>query len=550
MKNPSCSYERPVQAILLLIIFVFVLAECLLALTPPVARDALIHHLAIPKLWLIHGGFYETPWAVYSYYPMNVDLLYLIPLAFGNDVIPHFIHMAFALGTAFLIYLYLNRRSGRTAGLLGTAMFVSTPVIAKLSTMAYVDLGLVFFTTASVLALAVWKESNYEKNGWLLASAVAMGLALGAKYNALLAWFFLTLAVVFLHARDTGRQTQSLRGGVLFFCISLALFAPWLIKNAILTGNPIYPLFKGIFGGYGADGQGTYSMVSGQAYMGMFKAREMLYGESIWEILLIPVRFFLQGQDHSPRYFDGVLNPILILAPPFAFIKRKFLADKLLFLGFAGFVVLMAFFLDQHRIRYILPAVPFAVILTVLGLENLCGFVSDKMPRFRPAGPAVLVLILVFLFGFNAAYLKNYVQAIDPFDFLLKKETREQFIARHDGSYPAIRYINENTAENAKIRLVLLAGRGYYLDRNYEENASFGMDIVQNLMKTAGDADAFQAYLRSLGCTHLLLRYDLVLQYLNEHYPPEQIRKLYDLLKKHTRMLFQDGHYAVFRIDF
>jgi hypothetical protein len=50
-------------------------------------------------------------------------------------------------------------------------------------------------------------------------------------------------------------------------------------------------------------------------------------------------------------------------------------------------------------------------------------------------------------------------KAIDPFDFLLKKETREQFIARHDGSYPAIRYINENTAENAKIRLVLLAGR-------------------------------------------------------------------------------------------
>ncbi len=550
MKSPSCPCERSVQAVLLLIIVAFVLAVCLLALTPPVARDALIHHLAIPKLWLNHGGFYETPWAVYSYYPMNVDLLYLIPLAFGNDVIPHFIHMAFALGTAFLIYLYLNRRSGRTAGLLGAAIFVSTPVIAKLSTMAYVDLGLVFFTTASVLALAVWKESNYEKNGWLLVSAVAMGLALGAKYNALLAWFFLTLAVVFLHARDTGRQAQSLRGGVLFFCISLALFAPWLIKNAILTGNPFYPLFKGIFGGYGADGQGAYSLVSGQAYMGMFKAREMLYGESIWETLLIPVRFFLQGQDHSPRYFDGVLNPILILAPPFAFIKRKFLADKLLFLGFAGFVVLMAFFLDQHRIRYILPAVPFAVILTVMGLENLCGFVSDKMPRFRPAGPAVLVLILVFLFGFNAAYLKNYVQAIDPFDFLLEKETREQFIARHDGSYPAIRYINENTSENAKIRLVLLAGRGYYLDRNYEENASFGMDIVQNLMKTAGDADAFQAYLRSLGCTHLLLRYDLVLQYLNEHYPPEQIRKLHDLLKKHTRILFQDGHYAVFRIDF
>lgn len=548
VKSSSFPYERPVQAVLLLIIFVFVLATCLLALAPPIARDALIHHLAIPKLWLIHGGFYETPWAVYSYYPMNLDLLYLIPLAFGNDVIPHFIHMAFALGTAFLIYLYLNRRSGRTAGLLGAAIYISTPVIVKLSTMAYVDLGLTFFTTASVLAVAVWRDSRYENHGWLFVSAVAMGLALGVKYNALLAWFFLTMAIVFLHARDTGKQGKSLQRGVFFFLISLALFSPWLIKNAALTGNPFYPLFKGIFGAYETVGQRAYSLVSGQAYMGMFKTREILYDESIWEVLLIPIRFFLEGQDHTPRYFDGVLNPILILAAPFAFIKRKYTADKLLFLGFAGFVVLLAFFLDQHRIRYILPAVPFAVILTVMGLENLCRVVSDKMPRFRAAGPVVILPALIFLFVFNAAYLKNYFQSIAPVNYLLKKESRDQFVARHDGSYPAIKYINENTAENAKIRLILLAGRGYYLNRYYEDNASFGLDIVQNLVKTSSDADAFAAYLRSLNCTHLLARYDLLLQHLTQYYPPERIRHLNECLEKNAEILFQDGHYAVFRL--
>ncbi|MBU4000909.1 MAG: hypothetical protein KKB94_01180, partial [Proteobacteria bacterium] len=39
------------------------LMECLLNLTPPISRDGMIHHLAIPKLWLRHGGFYEIPWA-------------------------------------------------------------------------------------------------------------------------------------------------------------------------------------------------------------------------------------------------------------------------------------------------------------------------------------------------------------------------------------------------------------------------------------------------------------------------------------------------------
>ena len=40
---------------------VFFFTEIILNLTPPISRDALIHHLAIPKLWLKHGGFYEIP---------------------------------------------------------------------------------------------------------------------------------------------------------------------------------------------------------------------------------------------------------------------------------------------------------------------------------------------------------------------------------------------------------------------------------------------------------------------------------------------------------
>ena len=86
-----------IQAILAASILLLHLFLIPLALTPPIARDALIHHLAIPKLWLLNGGFYEIKWADFSYYPMNVDLLYLICLYFKNDIIPHFIHMGFGI---------------------------------------------------------------------------------------------------------------------------------------------------------------------------------------------------------------------------------------------------------------------------------------------------------------------------------------------------------------------------------------------------------------------------------------------------------------------
>ena len=77
-----------------------VLAILLLRGVPPVGRDALTHHLAVPKLYLKYGGLVEIPRVPFSYYPMNLDLLYMIPLYFGNDIIPKFIHFAFALLTS------------------------------------------------------------------------------------------------------------------------------------------------------------------------------------------------------------------------------------------------------------------------------------------------------------------------------------------------------------------------------------------------------------------------------------------------------------------
>lgn len=129
MKNLPVKQESLVTAVLVSIIFGFILTEFLLAFTPPVSRDALIHHLAVPKLWLVHGGFYETPWAEFSYYPMNLSLLYLAPLYFGNDIIPDFIHLSVGLGTALLLYGYLSKKTGRLAGLLAAPVLISVVMI-------------------------------------------------------------------------------------------------------------------------------------------------------------------------------------------------------------------------------------------------------------------------------------------------------------------------------------------------------------------------------------------------------------------------------------
>jgi 4-amino-4-deoxy-L-arabinose transferase-like glycosyltransferase len=548
MKNLSVKNEYFIKVSLLLIIFLFIFVEFILALTPPIARDALIHHLAIPKLWIMHGGFYEIPWAVYSYYPMNLDLLYLVPLYFGNDIIPHFIHMGFGIGTAVIIYYYLKGRLNHIAGLSGALIFISTPIIIRLSTMAYVDLGLVFFITASILAFLRWRESEYRHHKWFLISSVAMGLALGTKYNALVAWFFFTLALVFIYSRDSGNQWKAVMYGLIFFVISLIVFSPWLIKNIILTGNPLYPLFAGIFNSNAGGESGTYSIASGYSHLSMFKIREMLYGENLWEILLIPARIFFQGQDNSARYFDGVLNPILIIFVPFAFIKKDMKTEKMFFLVFSVFFILITFFLDEIRIRYILPVIPFLVILTVMGLVNIFAWLTERESLLLRICTSGLVFFLIALLSMNIIYIKKYYIKIDPVNYLLKKESRDNFIGRHDSSYPAMMYINKNTARDSRIRLILLAGRGYYLDRIYQEDPSLGIDIIRGMIDHSGNDRTFRNYLNSLGCSHIFMRYDLFRQFLDDNYSPATVNQISQRMGKFLEIVYNTNGYAVFKV--
>lgn len=155
-KNGTGLLSDCLNGVLLGLLALLIVSIIILACVPPVSRDALTHHLIVPKLYLQHGSIYEIPTVAYSYYPMNLDLLYMIPLYFGNDIAPKLIHFIFALLTAWLIFRYLRKRLGVDWALVGALFFLSLPIIVKLSITVYVDLGLIFFSTASIMSLFKW----------------------------------------------------------------------------------------------------------------------------------------------------------------------------------------------------------------------------------------------------------------------------------------------------------------------------------------------------------------------------------------------------------
>jgi hypothetical protein len=276
--------------------------------------------------------------------------------------------------------------------------------------------------------------------------------------------------------------------------------------------------------------------------------REVMFGESFGETLLIPIRYFFQGQDNNARYFDGVLNPILIILSPFAFMNKSFYRDKLFFICFAVFFILAATFLDQIRIRYILPIVPILSILTVMGLINIFNWTMSLSIHLRNFLAVILLSIFIVIMSKNIFYIKNYYQNISPTSYILGKESKDEFISRNDHSYPVMKYINTFTPENAKIRLILLAGRGYYLERTYEDDPTIGMAFISSLAAASKDDKTFQNYIHSFGYTHLLVRIDLFHQFLQDNYSPDTGNLLIKRMGKTMNFIYNKDGYAVYKI--
>lgn len=534
--------------------------EIILNLTPPISRDAIIHHLAVPKLWLKHGGIYEIPWAEYSYYPVYINLFYLVCLYFKNDIAPKFIHFGFGLATSWLIFIYLRQKLDRNWGLLGMVIFTTTPIVIWLSTAVYVDLGMTFFTTGSVLAFIKWRDSEYSRFKWFLISSLCMGIAIGSKYNALIAWLIVNLMLMLSYVKDTNRQLKALQFGILFFFITVLVASPCHLKNYLQTGNPFYPLFNSFF--KMLHHQGVQGGLHGQEIeqagkISFFKMREVMYGESFLETLLIPIRMFFQGKDTSYQYFQGSLNPILIIFLPFVFLNKRFGKDKKFFLCFTVIFIFVAYFLTAKQVRYILPVIPFLSILAVMGIKGVMGKLKDETflsslqlrDNLKTIARILVITVSATLLIFNWVYLKNRINVIQPFSYVMGKETREAFLKRHLLDYDAVKYINNNLPMDAKIFTMFLGRRGYYLDRAYKNEPSFGMNTIRQMVISSADEETFDKHVRSMNVTHILMRGDLFYKFLHDNFSMIEIKRLLNLIHKKWTKLYDNNGYAVWDIQ-
>jgi len=251
------------RSICLLVAAPFVLVMFLGAMLPPVDFDVRAYHLVGPKEFFNTGRITFLPHNVYTSFPFLTEMLCLLGMVLRNDwyrgaMAGQAVLAAFAPLTAVALYAAGRRWFSPRVGWMAAAIHLTTPWIYRISIIAYAEGGLTFYLFATLLAVAIGieqfgQEKPAARRAFLLAGLLA-GSAMACKYTGLVQ-VVIPLGLAVLAAPLAVRPLVRLPWSsavppVLCFSAGVALtIGPWLLKNALETGNPVYPLAYSIFGG-------------------------------------------------------------------------------------------------------------------------------------------------------------------------------------------------------------------------------------------------------------------------------------------------------------
>jgi hypothetical protein len=225
-------------------VLVLLALALILTLAPPTKWDALTYHLAGPRHYLDAGRIVSFPENHFLGFPQFTEMLYLWLMILARPQAASTMHWMFG-STMLLLLMGLSRRLGRPdASWLAAVVLLTGESVWREFSWPYNDLA---SGAAIIAALAILHVSTEvgpaHRERFMFWAGVFIGLALSAKYTSAGAAVGVAAFLLYLTWRDGAAAV--LKRLAILTVVALATFSPWLVKNALLDGNPVSPFVWG-----------------------------------------------------------------------------------------------------------------------------------------------------------------------------------------------------------------------------------------------------------------------------------------------------------------
>jgi len=423
--------------------------------------DALSYHLQLVNEWFGLGRIAPVTHNVYSALPSLVEGAFLhvrasVPDASeaatraqgllsgegGGALSAQLLHAGLALvcasTIAALVRTLATLAGAARAPLIGIAaatIFLSTPWTIVTASLAYNEMGLTLGMAGAMLACL---DPGLKPKPKAILAGLLVGVACGSKATAI---FFagLPVAVLLAHAllQDLrqAQKTQALRTKDIVIALSLgalaglAALSPWLIRNAIVLGNPVFPFAHELLGNAHWTSEQFARFKSGHTFPGSLGQR-------------LALLFTPDPSDPAGLRHRGLMHPQFAFVFPAAaafgvaaLISRR--THRLAALLLAGLILnLIAWmFLTHLQSRFLIPALVPAVCLIGLGVAAFTR--EDRLLKSSPVPITLALLGAAFVF-IDACFIYSRERLGRPNEALVfgPTEFTGQNLARQLAAFP------------------------------------------------------------------------------------------------------------------
>lgn len=502
------------------------------ALTPTIDPDGLGYHLTVPKRWLAMGSIGYLPTYPYSNTPMGVEMLFTLGMAFAGDAAAKLIHFALGIVAACALYAAALRLAGQVLAALAVSLLLFGPFgVGSLMGWAYVEAATAAALIGSALSWLLWYRQR--ELGWLRLAGLLAGVGVSFKMTAGLFPVALGALTIALLWREHRAQNRPI-GGLWSLLLALLPFVvlpvlPWLVRSALVTGNPFFPMFAKLIPSRDFTGQQSadfdqynrymvWGVGAGQSWsLGLRKA--MLAG--VAAVLALAGAIVVRRQRSYPARATAVVVLMTVLIQ----------------LGAAGLYK-----------RYWIPAL---AVLQLPMLLLLVPWLSAAWVRAAVIG----LTALTSLFCAKQVYSSVGGDVSGLVKTSLGLESQEAFLRRQLPLLPLYELVNRQSPPDSGVMLGGYCG-GFHIDR-----ATFCADIVQSAVRVSSWQE-FKADVLKHGVTHVIAPRDWAIPLPNpEQAPPLQVGNtsylirhqehvmLGRLMREHSRLLLPASDQGLYAID-